>query len=110
AFALWAWLNRWFGWVALTGIAVGLTLAVRSQWPAITELPWAHAWRVVLLSAPLFAVAPLAQAVGFWLILRCLGARAPFGEAMVVWAYSYVLRYAPSGALAIVYRIRERAR
>jgi len=29
---------------------------------------------------------------------------------MVIWAHSYVLRYAPSGALAVVYRVRERAR
>ena len=29
---------------------------------------------------------------------------------MVIWAHSYVLRYAPSGALAVVYRVRERER
>jgi hypothetical protein len=39
-----------------------------------------------------------------------LGARAPFGDAMQIWANAYVLRYAPSGALAVVYRVRERDR
>jgi hypothetical protein len=29
---------------------------------------------------------------------------------MVIWAHAYVLRYAPSGALALVYRVRERER
>jgi uncharacterized membrane protein YbhN (UPF0104 family) len=107
---LWAWLNRWFHWIALVGVVIGLALAAKSQWPAITELDWAGSWRTLLLSSVFFAAAPLAQAVTFWIILRLLTARAPFGEAMVIWAHSYVLRYAPSGALAVVYRVRERAR
>lgn len=107
---LWAWLNRWFHWIALVGVTVGLALAVRSQWSAITELDWAGSWRVILAAAALFAVAPLAQASTSWMILRLLGARAPFAAVMVIWAHSYVLRYAPSGALALVYRVRERER
>jgi glycosyltransferase 2 family protein len=107
---LWAWFNRWFHWVALVGVVVGLTLAVRSQWTAISELDWAGSWRVILAAAALFAVAPLAQALTSWVILRLLGARAPLGEVMVIWAHAYVLRYAPSGALAVVYRVRERER
>ena len=108
--ALWAWLNRWFHWIALAGVVIGLALAVRSQWDAITELDWAGSWPILLGSAALFAVAPLAQASTCWIILRLLGARAPFGETMAIWANSYVLRYAPSGALAVVYRVRERDR
>jgi uncharacterized membrane protein YbhN (UPF0104 family) len=107
---VWARIDRWFPWIALVGVVVGLALAVRSQWSAITELDWAGSWTVLLASAALFAAAPLAQAGTFWIILRLLGARAPFGEAMVIWAHSYVLRYAPSGALAVVYRVRERVR
>ena len=107
---VWAWFNRWFHWIALAGVVVGLTLAVRSQWTAISELDWAGSWRVILGAAALFAVAPLAQALTSWVILRLLGARAPFGEVMVIWAHAYVLRYAPSGALAVVYRVRERER
>ncbi len=107
---LWGWFNRWFQWIALVGVVVGLTLAVRSQWGAIGELDWAGSWRVILMAAALFAVAPLAQASTSWMILRLLGARAPFGEVMVIWAHAYVLRYAPSGALALVYRVREKER
>lgn len=83
---------------------------MRSQWSAVSDLDWEGSWPVLLGSAALFAVAPLAQASTSWIILRLLGARAPFGDAMAIWAGSYVLRYAPSGALAIVYRIRERGR
>lgn len=108
--AAWAWLNRWFPWLALVGVVVGLTLAVRGQWEAITELEWAGAWPILVASAGLFAAAPLAQASTSWIILRLLGAPAPFGETMRIWADSYVLRYAPSGALAVVYRVRERER
>lgn len=105
-----AWFNRWFHWIALVGVVIGLALAVRSQWPAITGLDWGGVWRILLLSAVAFAAEPLAQAASFWAILRLLGARAPFGEAMVIWGHSYVLRYAPSGALAVVYRVRKRDR
>ncbi|HET9462209.1 MAG TPA: hypothetical protein VFO56_09765, partial [Gaiellaceae bacterium] len=107
---LWASLNRWFHWIALVGVVIGLVIAVKSQWAAITELDWEGSWKTLLLSAVCFSAAPLAQAVTFWIILRLLNARAPFGEAMVIWAHSYVLRYAPSGALAVVYRVRERER
>jgi hypothetical protein len=107
---VWAWLNRWFHWIALAGVVVGLALAVRSQWDAIVELDWEGSWPILLGSAALFAVAPLAQASTSWIILRLLGAQAPFGEAMRIWANAYVLRYAPSGALAIVVRIRGRER
>lgn len=108
--ALWRWLNRWFSWIALAGVVVGLALAARNQWEAISELDWADSWPILLGSASLFAAAPLAQASTSWIILRFLGAPAPFGETMAIWANSYVLRYAPSGALAVVYRVRTRDR
>jgi glycosyltransferase 2 family protein len=106
----WGWIDRWFPWVALIGVVVGLGIAVRSQWHAISELDWAGSWRIVLAGAALFAVAPLAQALTFWIILRLLGARSALADALVIWAHSYVLRYAPTGALAVVYRVRERER
>jgi uncharacterized membrane protein YbhN (UPF0104 family) len=108
--AVWTWLNRWFHWIALAGVVIGLVLAVRSQWDAITELDWGGSWPILVASAGLFAAAPLAQASTSWIILRLLGAPAPFAETMRIWANSYVLRYAPSGALALVYRVRERDR
>jgi len=102
--------NRFFPWIALVLVLVGIVLAVRGQWPAISTLDWGSTWRVLLVAATAFAAAPLAQAVSFWMILRLLGARPPFSEAMVIWAHSYILRYAPSGAIAVVYRVRERER
>jgi hypothetical protein len=107
---VWSWINRWFPWIALAGVVIGLVLAVRGQWEAISELDWSGSWRVLLASAALFAIAPLAQACTSWIILRLLGTRASFPEAMRIWANAYVLRYAPSGALALVYRVRERSR
>lgn len=102
--------NRFFPWIALVLVLVGIVLAVRGQWPAISEMDWGASWRVLLIGAAAFAVAPLAQAVSFWIILRLLRARPPFSETLVIWAHSYVLRYAPSGAIAVVYRVRERER
>jgi uncharacterized membrane protein YbhN (UPF0104 family) len=107
---VWSWIDRWFPWIALAGVVVGLVLAVRGQWDAIRNLDWDGSWQILLAAAALFAFAPLAQAASFWVILRLLGARSPFGEAMVIWAHSYVLRYAPTGALAVVSRVRDRAR
>lgn len=107
---VWGWIDLGFPWIALVGVVIGLAIAVRSQWDAISELDWAGSWRLVLAAAALFAVAPLAQALTFWIILRLLGTRSALGDALVIWAYSYVLRYAPTGALAVVYRLRERER
>ena len=107
---VWSWIDRWFPWIALVGVVVGLAVAVRGQWDAISDLDWSGSWSVLLVAAAFFAFAPIAQAASFWLILRLLGAHAPFGDAMVIWAHSYVLRYAPTGALAVVYRVRDRAR
>ena len=58
----------------------------------------------------LFAVAPFVQAFSFWLMLRLLGLEARLSEALLLWMRSFLLRYAPSGALALVIRIRERRR
>jgi len=50
------------------------------------------------------------QAVSFWLMLRLLGLAARLDEALLLWMRSFLLRYAPSGALQLVIRIRERRR
>jgi len=102
--------QRFFPWIALVLVVVGIALALEREWPAVTALNWGASWRVLLIGALAFAAAPLAQAIAFWLILRKLGARAPFGDAMQIWAHSYVLRYAPSGAIAVVYRVRAKDR
>ena len=73
-------------------------------------LDWTGSCRILLGSAALFAFAPLAQAFTFWIVLRLLGASSSLAEALVIWAHSYVLRYAPTDVLAVVYRVRERDR
>jgi hypothetical protein len=103
-------LNRYFPWIALPLVTVGIALAVRREAPAFSQLEWRSAWQSILAAAFAFSVAPLAQAFSFWLVLRLLRARAPFAETMRVWAHSYVLRYAPSGALAVLCRLRAKAR
>jgi glycosyltransferase 2 family protein len=102
--------QRFFPWIALVLVVAGIALALKREWPAVTALNWGASWRVLLIGALAFAGAPLAQAVSFWLILRKLGAPAPFADSMQIWAHSYVLRYAPSGALAVVYRVRAKER
>jgi glycosyltransferase 2 family protein len=102
--------HRLFPWIALVLVAAGIALAVRREWPAVSSLDWGASWHLLLIAALGFAAAPLAQAISFWLILRLLGARPPFADAMLIWAHSYVLRYAPSGAIAVVYRVRAKER
>ena len=102
--------HRFFPWIALALVVIGIVLALRREWSAVSALDWGSTWRILLIGAIAFAAAPLAQAVSFWLILRLLRARPPFAEAMLIWAHSYVLRYAPSGAIAVVYRVRAKER
>ena len=103
-------IDRAVGWSMLVGTAGGLALALRGQKEAIAAFDWSLSWRLFLFSVAAFAVAPLVQAVSFWLILRLLTGETPFADAMVVWARSYLVRYAPSGALSVVLRLRERQR
>ena len=106
----WKAFDRCFPWIALVAVSAGIAVAVRSQWPAISTIDWGSSWRYLALGAMCFSAAPLAQALSFWLVLRLLGARAPLGNALRIWSWSYVLRYAPSGAVAVVYRVREKER
>ena len=92
------------------GVASGLTWAVWGQREAITGFDWSLSWRLFLLAVVAFSVAPLTQAVSFWLILRFLTGTTPFAEAMVIRSRSYLVRYVPSGALELVPRIRQRER
>jgi hypothetical protein len=108
--AAWKLAQRWFGWIAATATAVGVVIAVRSQWDAIVSLDWGRSWGVTVLAALAFAVPPLVQAAAFWVSLRLLGVRAPVPETALVWGRAFVVRYAPSGALSVVYRVRERER
>ena len=95
--------------LALVVTPIALFLVVRSQRDALDVLGGVR-WQSVAASAAAFAVAPLLQGLSFWLVLRFLTGTTPFPETMLVWSRSYVLRYAPTGALAIAYRLSVRRR
>ena len=104
------WVGRRFKLVALVGTVVGLGLALWNQRESLRAFDWDLDWPLFALACGLFAAAPLVQASSFWLVLRALGFQSPFGFAVVVWMRSFLLRYAPSGALAVAYRVRSRER
>jgi hypothetical protein len=97
-------------WVALVAAPIGVFLVLRSQREAITKIDWTVPWQPIVVSALAFTLAPLMQGLSFWLVLRLLSGTTPFADAMLVWARSYVVRYAPTGALAIAYRLSARQR
>ena len=105
-----AWLNARFRWIALVGTAVGIALALWSQRGALAAFEWRLAWLPFALAVALFALAAVVQAFSFWLVLRYLGVPSRVGPTLAVWMRSFLVRYAPTGALAIVVRVRERAR
>jgi uncharacterized membrane protein YbhN (UPF0104 family) len=102
--------SKHFKWIALVGTVVGISLALWNQRTAIADFDWRISWSALTLSIVLFALAPVVQGVSFWMILRFLGVRSRLDEALLIWVRSFLLRYAPSGALAVVIRVRERER
>jgi glycosyltransferase 2 family protein len=80
------------------------------QRAALAEVQWAVPWRAAAASAAAFALAALVQGLSFALALRMLTGTTPLGDALLVWSRSYVVRYAPTGALAIAYRVAARQR
>jgi hypothetical protein len=96
--------------LALAVAPVAIFLVMRSQRHAFGTLRGAVGWQDVVASTAAFAVAPVLQGLSFWLVLRLLTKATPLGDALVVWSRSYVLRYAPTGALAIAYRLSARRR
>jgi hypothetical protein len=102
--------ERFVPWAALVAAPIGVLLVLRSQREAIAQIEWTISWQPFAVSALAFALAPLVQGLSFWLVLRFLTGTTPCADAMLVWARSYVVRYAPTGALAIAYRLSERRR
>ena len=102
--------ERFVPWAALVAAPVGVFLVLRTQRDAITTVDWTIPWHSVVVSALAFALAPLVQGLSFWLVLRLLTGKTPLPDAMLVWARSYVVRYAPTGALAVAYRLSARQR
>jgi glycosyltransferase 2 family protein len=100
-------LGRWFKPIAAVGTLVGVAIALYGQRRAIEDFDWHVSLWALTGSILLFAVAPIVQGASFWLILRFLAVPARLDEALVVWMRSFLLRYAPTGALAFVLRVRE---
>ncbi len=99
-------LRRHWRTVTMVLGVLGLALAAWSQHEAIATLsiaPLPFAGAVALL-----AVAPLLQAVSWLVALRSLGAPAPAGGALRLWARSFLLRYEPSGAVGFAHRVMAR--
>jgi uncharacterized membrane protein YbhN (UPF0104 family) len=105
-----AFAGRYFKPLAAVATIVGLTVALWRQREAIAEFDWTLSPAATTGAVLLFAVAPVVQGVSFWLILRTLGVPSRLDDALLVWMRSFLLRYAPSGALAFVVRVRERER
>jgi glycosyltransferase 2 family protein len=100
---------------ALTAGAValalgGLVVALSSSWDGARAFDRGGAAHVLVGAVVLFALPPLLQATSFVLALRGLGARAPWLPTLAVWTRSFLLRYAPTGALGYVYRLRRKDR
>jgi hypothetical protein len=102
--------GRWFKPIAAVATIVGVAIALYGQREAIREFDWQLSWPALLASVLLFALPPVVQGFSFWLILRFLGVHARVDDALLVWMRSFLLRYAPTGALAFVIRVRERGR
>lgn len=103
-------LERLVPLLVLAVAPVAIFLVVGSQRHAFGALRGAVGWQDLVASATAFAVAPVLQGLSFWLVLRLLTSATPLDDALVVWSRSYVLRYAPTGALAIAYRLSARRR
>jgi hypothetical protein len=102
--------NRWFKQVALVATVVGIGVALIGQRKAIADFDWQLNLGVMAGSIALFALAPLVQGFCFWLVLRSLEVPSRLDEAMLIWSRSFLLRYAPSGALALVIRVKSQDR
>ena len=102
--------GRYFKLLALVATVGGIAVALGTQREALADFDWQLAWLPFLGSVGLFAIAPVIQGVGFWLILRALRVPSRLDEALVIWTRSFLVRYAPTGALSLVLRVRERER
>jgi len=106
----WRLLGKHFRSAAGVATVAGVVVALWGQRDALADFDWRLAPGSFAGAIALFAVAPFVQAFSFWLALRFIAVPARLEEALLLWMRSFLLRYAPSGALAIVIRIRERGR
>ncbi len=105
-----AWLSKNFRWIAAVLAFAGIALALIAKRDAILNFDWTINKWALIASLVLLALAPLIQGGTLWVVLRYLGVDAPFADSLLVWTRGFLLRYAPSGALQFVYRVKERDR
>jgi ABC-type Fe3+-siderophore transport system permease subunit len=103
-------LRRLLGPVVAAAAAGGLAWALWSRREALSAFDWQVSWPALVLSALLFAVAPLVQAGVFHFLLRRLGARPRADATLAVWTRGFLARYAPSGVVGYAVRVRQRER
>jgi hypothetical protein len=94
-------------WLALAATPLALLLVLRSQGDAIAALD-SVGWAAIGPSCLALVLPPLLQGVTFCIVLRLLTRQTRFLDAMVVWSRSYVIRYVPTGTLAVAYRVSAR--
>ncbi len=76
---------------------------VRS-WSSISDYDWSLDPGWLVLSAAVFLLFYLSQAVAWWLLLRGCGASSPFWPAASVWGKSILARYVPGNVFMFVGR------
>jgi glycosyltransferase 2 family protein len=101
---------RWFTPAAAALAVGGLGWALWSRRSVIAAFDWEFSWPAIVVTAVLFALSPLIQALSFRILLAELGAPVRFLSATVVWTRSFLLRYAPTGVMGFAYRLRESGR
>jgi UDP-N-acetylglucosamine:LPS N-acetylglucosamine transferase len=89
-------------------VAFGVGSALWSQRSTLVSFDWNLSPTALLAAIALVALGPMTQAVAFWILVRQFGARtAGLGDALAVWSWSALARYAPGGVMMVVVRVRE---
>jgi dolichol-phosphate mannosyltransferase len=104
------WMSRHLRPLLATVAVLGVAWVGWAQREAIAHFDWSIAGWPLALAIGLFALAPLLQAMTFVVGLRRIGATGSAGSLVRAWARSFLLRYEPSGAVGLVYRVTARER
>ena len=103
----WHWLAKHFSVIALCLTVPSICFVAWGQRDAFFNFDWQINPQELVAALFLLALAPLFQAVSFFDALRSFGPRPAIFEVILIWTRSFLLRYAPTGALAFVYRVRQ---
>lgn len=99
---------KYIGMIIVVATIVGLGVALFTQREAIREFDWSMDPASLIIAVFLFAIGPVTQAVAFWTLLRLVGVKAVrLPQALAVWSWSALARYAPTGVASFVVRVRS---